>query len=56
VSGITTLVAGAEWDGDYLWIMDRRDTDTMMKLALDGISPETSITPASLGDIKARFK
>jgi hypothetical protein len=56
VSGITTLVAGAEWDGDYLWIMDQRDTDTMMKLALDGISPSTNIEPASFGSIKARFK
>jgi|GEM_PF-1329231 len=56
IFGITTLVGGAEWDGDYLWIMDQRDTDTVMKLALDGISPATSITPASLGDIKARFR
>jgi hypothetical protein len=47
-------VAGIEWDGEHLWVLDQADPDyvTEFDLGISGVS----ITPMSLGNIKASFK
>jgi hypothetical protein len=51
------------WDGDYLWVNNQNHInpeileDSIAKIWLNGYSPgTTNIVPASLGNIKARFK
>jgi hypothetical protein len=51
------------WDGDYLWVNNQNHTDpevledSIAQIWLNGYSPgTTNIVPASLGNIKARFR
>ncbi|UCE26393.1 MAG: hypothetical protein JSW52_08530 [Candidatus Coatesbacteria bacterium] len=47
-------IAGCEWDGEHLWLLDQSEPDYVIEFDL-GLD-DTNITPASLGNIKASFK